>query len=1237
MMAVNSESNRRRQFWWSRFLAVCGVVVSILLPWASQLNVREVATERTVVDTKPKRNSRILSNVPDPGEQPVFEHSVKVGAELSGAWLQDRDGFLWVGTFGGGLFRYDGTGLKRYSETSGDLIGSNVTALHQDTEGVIWIGTLSGISTYDKRTGEFSTIELFAEDSNKGVAGVWTFHDNGEGTLWIGTNGRGLIGYERSTGHVNRYVHDVDDATSIPNDNIYRIRPSREGKLLLATFGGGVARFDPKSKQVDLQLGVDDGLGSSQVWSVYEDSTDRLWIGTQDGLDCFDCATNELIAYEFVHDDETSLGGPIVTDVREDRFGTFWVTSFNGDASLSRLDERMNQFTRYGTRDSPPGELSQRGARTMFEDDSGIFWIVSLDGLVKFDKSSVGFSMVSFGSGLLPMYEDRAGTMWLGTISGLQRFDQKRRKSIPVSDETLGRELVTAFFEDSENRFWMGIYGGDLVEFDPENERVLDRHVPNQSDPQGIPESNCIRRILEADGQRGKLWLLTQGGGLVLYDPVSKTAQRFSNDLDDPNSICSDTASYGAILKDRDGSIWVGTDNGLDYWAAAERRFRHFWDGQPLPGKLQSGVIQALHRDENGTLWVGTSKGLHRLIDFDAGRFENFGVEQGLSDNNILGILESRDRLWLSTPNGITAFDPSGQVPPQVFRREDGRPEEDSYLLTSFFKTRDNEFWFGGPTGVTHFNPDRLARSEFIPPVKLTSLTQAGIPIKLDADPAHVREIRLHWPADHFEFQAAALSYSMPSLNRFRYRLEGLHSHWIESGIGSGRYSSLPGGSYLLRIQACNSAGVWNEGGTVLGVHVTPAFWKTQWFQTLTLLMGTLFLAGTARYVETLRGEISQRKIAEKRLEVSQARYRSIVEDQEDMIVRFDPEGIITFANQAYCRANGVTQGDVIGRHYSWRIHHEERDEIAQVLQAANEKAPQHFSESRAYRPDGSIAWESWVGRALYGSSGEIHGYQAVGRDITLLRQAELALEDKEAQLNHLSRISAIGEMAAGLSHEIRQPLAAISSLASAALLTMEKQTHDETAAAGSPLKSWMEDITDQTLRISSIITDVQSFARRDTKRQEVSIRKILDGSESILRHTTRHALGSLKIKCPADLPQLYVAPVQIEQVLVNLVTNACDAMENVDEPREVTIDVRQVDDSIKVVVDDTGPGISDDLAAAMFESFFTSKSKGLGLGLAISRSIIESHEGTIFAVPKQPGGRIVFMLPIAGIPKCTK
>ncbi|QDV50006.1 hybrid sensor histidine kinase/response regulator [Gimesia fumaroli] len=846
-----------------------GLTISILLPWSIERQITAPNFEEQPEQIPRSRDKRLV-NTPALAEQPHFELAVEIGAELSGACLQDRDGFLWVGTYGGGLYRYDSRHLKRFSSSSGELTGSNVTSLYEDADGVIWIGTLSGLNRYDKSTGRFSQVPIPAGPHHTGKAGIWMLLGDENGLLWIGTNGQGLLKFNPETNTVVSYRHSNQDSETIPHDNVYKISEDHNGKLLLATFGGGAARFDPATGKVDLQIRTTDGLSSSQVWSIFEDSQQILWIGTQEGLDRFDPQSRDMTHFPYEPNNSQTLGGPVVTSVHEDREGTLWITTFNGDASLSRLDPDQGSFTRFGP---TPGGLSRRGARTVFEDESGIFWIVSLDGLVKFDPHSRGFDLATLGSGLLPIYEDHAGTMWLGTIAGLRKFDRKKGTAIPVADSQLKNQLVSAFAEDSLHQFWIAVYGGDLLHFDRKSEQILTRYSHDPADPESIPASNCIRRIMEDNLHPGSLWLLTQGGGLAHFDTQTGKATRFVHDPQNPASLANNTASYGALHQDVDGTLWIGTDNGLDRLPKNASKFDHYWHGAQKSGGLRSGVIQSIHRDHKGVLWIATSDGLHRVTDEEQGIFERFTVEDGLSDNMILGILENEGRLWLSTANGLTAFDPTGKQPPQVFGREEGL-QGDSFLLTSFHKTRDGEFWFGGPRGVTHFRPEKLKANDYIPPVVLTSLTQAQVPMPLDSAPSRVHNIELAWPKNYFEFEAAALSYSMPGLNRYRFKLEGFDTAWFESQDGSGRYTGLPGGQYLLRIQGSNNSGLWNEKGVSLGITVHPPFWHSRWFRTLALVLATVLISGTVRYVEVLRYEVLQRRNAEQQRDQAEERMR---------------------------------------------------------------------------------------------------------------------------------------------------------------------------------------------------------------------------------------------------------------------------------------------------------------------------------------------------------------------------
>ena len=237
----------------SQVIFLVGITASILIPWTLQPHVAPPTTNSTIHYSSFNRQG-ILQNPPAVDEQAIFELAVQIDDELSGACLQDYDGFLWIGTLGNGLYRYDGKELKQFSNSTGDLTGSTVTALYEDIDGVIWIGTLSGLDTYNKYTGQFASVPIGSEAP--GETGVQSLCGDRSGRIWIGTNGGGLFAFDRIRHTAKQFRHIADDPTSIPHDHVSHISLAHHNKLLLATFGGGAARFDLKTEEELRENGV---------------------------------------------------------------------------------------------------------------------------------------------------------------------------------------------------------------------------------------------------------------------------------------------------------------------------------------------------------------------------------------------------------------------------------------------------------------------------------------------------------------------------------------------------------------------------------------------------------------------------------------------------------------------------------------------------------------------------------------------------------------------------------------------------------------------------------------------------------------------------------------------------------------------------------------------------------------------------------------------------------------------
>ena len=367
----------------------------------------------------------------------------------------------------------------------------------------------------------------------------------------------------------------------------------------------------------------------------------------------------------------------------------------------------------------------------------------------------------------------------------------------------------------------------------------------------------------------------------------------------------------------------------------------------------------------------------------------------------------------------------------------------------------------------------------------------------------------------------------------------------------------------------------------------------------------------------------AQRKLAE-----SELQYRSIVEDQTEMILRFDVTGRVTFANAASALANGMTPEEAIGRRYFTRVFADERGKVREVVNSATLAEPVRQFEARCYRPDGTLSHETWTCRALFDSTGTLREYQAVGRDISELWEAQRRLVEKEQQLAHMARISALGEMVAGISHEINQPLATIANFASAAKLVLNQSTlgKDELTK----LRTWSEKTTQQTDKINAIIRRLRRFSRPGSEHERFHISEAITEALLVTETRTRHSVDQIKVDCPPTIPLVTADRIQIEQVIVNMIWNACDAMENLPtRERELRFSVSATTKDVVVTIIDSGPGVASDLASGVFHPFVTTKPDGMGIGLAISRSIIESHGGKIRAMAEATGGRFEFSLPI--------
>ena len=386
-----------------------------------------------------------------------------------------------------------------------------------------------------------------------------------------------------------------------------------------------------------------------------------------------------------------------------------------------------------------------------------------------------------------------------------------------------------------------------------------------------------------------------------------------------------------------------------------------------------------------------------------------------------------------------------------------------------------------------------------------------------------------------------------------------------------------------------------------------------------------LFLLALFVPLLVLASEVAERRAKEEALRESEARYRAVVEDQTELICRFSADGTLTFVNDAYCRYFQRPAKELLGQTFWSLIPPESHKETQASLASITPDHTVTTAEHEVLAPSGERRWQHWRNRGLFDEHGRVVEYQAVGQDITERKHTEEAM----LGLAHAGRLALVGELTGSIAHELSQPLAAILSNSEAAelLLASESPSLDE-------IRAILADIRKDDLRASDVIHHVRALLRkRELQMLPVDLNQIADEVARLASPDARRRGIVVDTELAPALPAVRGDRVYLQQVLLNFFLNGMDAM--IDTPQaERRIVVRTQsngEQSVSVSVIDAGHGIRSGQLSDVFKSFYTTKEHGMGLGLAIARSIIEVHGGRIWASNNPRGGAtLCFSLPVA-------
>ena len=745
---------------------------------------------------------------------------------------EDHAGALWVAT-NHGLNRYEAArdGFVAYLRTEDDGTPRLVSSVREDARGTLWVGTGRGLYQLDRRSGATRRVPL---DAAGGAPSVLTLATTRDGALWVGTLQAGLYRVDPAGGIPRHYAHTPADARSLPDTLVNTLAEDADGTLWVGTWAG-LARLDDARAGRFTRFRHDPhdpgSLANSRVQRLAVDPAGGLWVGTENGgLDHFDPATGRAAHHRYDANVPTTIGSNSIYALYPDPTGALWVGTYSGGVDVA-----------------VPGA----GAITHYRAVAG-------------DPASLSYNAVpSFAEG-------RDGRLWVATDGGgVNRFDPRtgRFRRYTQQNTNLNAEAVLGVVEGRQGDVWVTAWGGGISQLEPRTGRFTPYTTRNSN----IPGDN-VYEILE--DRAGRLWIGTEGGVVAEFDRRRRTfTRRFVVRL--PGALPSPVFALRALS---DGRFAVGLGGGglvvLDPTTGAHTRY--VTAGQSNSGggtaaggdrdvvaSLAGDDVRAVYEAEPGVLWVGTDRGLDRLV-LATGRVTHLGTADGLPSRFVDGIVaDGAGHLWISTDRGLTRLDPrTGAV--KTFTRSDGL-QGSEFLKRSAFRARDGTLYFGGNHGFNAIRPDRLVENTRRPPVVLTGLRLFDRPVAVGVPGSplprpidDVGEVVLDYTQDAPAFEFAALDYTAPDKQRFRYQLEGVDAAWRDAGtVGAAAYTNLSPGRYTFRVAASNGDGVWNDVGTSVRLVITPPVWGTWWFRLLAIAAGVAGAYRVWRFQQRRRVEVA--------------------------------------------------------------------------------------------------------------------------------------------------------------------------------------------------------------------------------------------------------------------------------------------------------------------------------------------------------------------------------------------
>jgi ligand-binding sensor domain-containing protein/signal transduction histidine kinase len=1071
-----------------------------------------------------------------------------------------------------------------------------VTGITQDANGFMWYSSKKGLYSYDGN--HITSFKNNPLNPNSILSNLLeSVYADSNGNIWIGSLGKGLDRFDPESGIFTHFHHDPSDPASLSNDTVTAILRDKHG---------------------------------------------TLWIGTHGGLDQFDPITNKFSHYRYKADDPASLSSNQVRTIYEDRQGTLWIGTGSPypndgggpeDGGLNRMNHKTGTFTRYLHDPTNIHSLVNNKVSTIFEDNQGVLWIGTAgNGLHKMNRQKETFERLAFDpehpeklSGpainketstyehITFFIQDAAGSYWFGTAdAGLYYFNPGIGKIVNYKgSEHSSSEFIDngAFkaFASRDNILWIGGTQGNIYHVDP-----LRKEIPHT-----LISSAPVNSFYE--DPNGAFWIGT-ARELIKSDKDKVILNRY---VIESNPVTAYENQIYTITGDHKGNMWVGSVSGLGMWDQKTEKFIRYKNEPKNINSLSNNDVISIYEDSETNFWIGTFRGLN-LLDRKTGSFTQYFMNPAdtfyFGLNVVTSVLEDKTgKMWIASWNGSGVY---------LFNRENKKFK--SFLkgssIMKIYEDADGVLWAGGIDGLYKYNSDI---DNFI------RYSDSGSPAGI-SDVFSIVE-------DDQKYLWLGTSDGIVRLNPQRNETSKYGKNY---GIGD---NTLVYGSSYKRLN-----------GDICFGDATGYFS----FSPVELI----------RNLKAPEIVFSGFRLADKIVKPGDGGPVNVsLSQQPEIRLRYDQD-VFSFDFAAIDYANP------------------EENRLIYFLENYDNNWCQASSEQRAYYfniPPGKYAfrvkavnsygvwaekkidviimppwWGTWWAYCIYGflfiaAAFGIDRYmrrrllqaekeRSRDRELSQAKEIEKAyteLKATQTQLIQSEKMASLGELTAGIAHEIQNPLNFVNNFSEVNIELISELKEEITKGKLEEVKAIADDIEQNEQKINfhgkradAIVKGMLQHSRISNGQKSLTdINSLADEFLRLsfhgLRAKDKSFSADFKMDLAENLPKINVIAQDIGRVMLNLINNAFYAVsekkkllpDDQDYKPTVIVSTKKSNDKAEIRVMDNGNGIPDNVLEKIFQPFFTTKpaGQGTGLGLSLSYDIIKAHGGELKVETKDGEGTV--------------